>query len=78
MARVSLRVATGTTIIIPALPRLLLRYPDLGFDISVTDERVDLVSNNNEVAIWAGDIPDTELVARPISPNRRIVCGSPE
>ncbi|MBC8745944.1 substrate binding domain-containing protein [Paraburkholderia podalyriae] len=61
-----------------SLPHLLQRYPDLGFDISLTDERVDLVSNNIDVAIWAGDIPDAELVARPISPIRRIVCGSPE
>ena len=26
--------------------------------------------------MWLGDLPDSEIVARRLSPNRRIVCGS--
>lgn len=75
--RVSLRVSTGTTIIVPALPTLLEQYPELSIDISLTDERRDLVANNIDVAVWMGNIPDSELVARRLSPSQRIVCGSP-
>ncbi|MFJ1260573.1 LysR family transcriptional regulator [Cupriavidus sp. CuC1] len=75
--RVSLRVSSGTTIIVPALPKLLEQYPDLSIDISLTDERLDLVANNIDVAVWMGDIPDSEIVARRLSPSQRIVCGSP-
>jgi DNA-binding transcriptional LysR family regulator len=75
--RILLRVSTGTTIIVPALPTLLNQYPELSFDISLSDERLDLVANNIDVAVWMGHIPDSEIVARRLSPSRRIVCGSP-
>jgi len=74
--RVQLRVATGTTVIVPALPRLLEQHPELCLDISLSDERRDLIANDIDVAVWLGDLPDSELVARRLSPNRRIVCGS--
>jgi len=75
--RILLRVSTGTTIV-PALPRLLAQYPELSFDISLTDERLDLVANNIDVAVWMGHIPDAEIVARRLSPSQRIVCASPK
>jgi len=77
MLRVSLRVTAGTTIIVPALPAFLAQYPDLTLDISLTDERRDLVAENIDVAVWMGVLPDSEIVARRLSPGQRIVCGSP-
>lgn len=74
--RVQLRVATGTTVVVPALPRLLEQHPELSLDISLSDERRDLIANDIDVAVWLGDLPDSEIVARRLSPNRRIVCGS--
>ena len=74
--RVQLRVATGTTVVVPALPRLLAQHPELSLDISLSDERRDLIANDIDVAVWLGDLPDSEIVARRLSPNRRIVCGS--
>jgi DNA-binding transcriptional LysR family regulator len=75
--RVSLRVSTGTTVIVPALPTFLKQYPELSLDIALTDERLDLVANNIDVAVWIGTLPDSEIVARRLSPSKRIVCGSP-
>jgi DNA-binding transcriptional LysR family regulator len=74
--RVQLRVSAGTTIIVPALPPLLAQYPDLSLDISLSDERRDLIANNIDVAVWMGHLPDSEIVARRLSPSRRVVCGS--
>jgi DNA-binding transcriptional LysR family regulator len=75
--RVTLRVSAGTTIIVPALPTFLAQYPELSLDISLTDERRDLISNNIDVAVWMGHLPDSELVARRLSRSQRIVCGTP-
>lgn len=77
LLRVSLRVTAGTTVVVPALPRLLSQYPDLELDISLTDERRDLIANNIDVAMWLGDLPDSQIVARRLSRSQRIVCGSP-
>jgi DNA-binding transcriptional LysR family regulator len=76
--RVSLRVSAGTTVIVPALPAFLQRYPELTLDISLTDERRDLIANNIDVAVWMGHLADSEIVARRLSPGERIVCGSPD
>src|SRR5437763_13813139 len=37
--RVSLRVGPGTTVILPALPALLARYPELAVDVILSDEK---------------------------------------
>jgi len=75
--RASLRVTAGTTIVVPALPRFLSQYPDLELDITLTDERRDLIANNIDVAMWLGELPDSDLVARRLCRTGRIVCGSP-
>lgn len=75
--RVSLRGSTATTVVVPALPELFRRYPGLELEIVVSDERLDLITNNIDIAIWNGELPDTEFVARMLSPSRRLVCGSP-
>jgi DNA-binding transcriptional LysR family regulator len=75
--RVSVRVSAGTTLIVPALPAFMAQYPELTLDISLSDERRDLVANNIDVAVWMGHMPDSEIVARRLSPSQRIVCASP-
>jgi DNA-binding transcriptional LysR family regulator len=75
--RVVLRASTGPTIIVPALPALLEKYPELKIDITLSDERFDLVSTNTDVAVWVGSIPDTDMVARRLTPGQRLVCASP-
>jgi DNA-binding transcriptional LysR family regulator len=74
--RISLRPAVASTIFVRALPELFERYPDLKLDIRVTDEKHDLLANNIDVAVWLGHLPDS-VIARRLSTNRRIVCGSP-
>lgn len=75
--RASLRITAGTTIVVPALPRFLARYPELELDLTLSDERCDLIAKNIDVALWLGALPDAEIVARRLSPTRRIVYGSP-
>jgi DNA-binding transcriptional LysR family regulator len=76
--RVSIRTSAGTTVIVPALPTLLERYPDLSLDLSLTDQRVELIANNIDVAVWMGPIPDGEIIARRLSPACRILSASPK
>jgi DNA-binding transcriptional LysR family regulator len=75
--RCSLRISAGTTVVVPALPKFLERYPELELDITLTDERCDLIAKNIDVALWLGALPDAEIVARRLSPSRRIVYSSP-
>lgn len=76
LLRVSLRTSTATTMILPALPEFLALHPGLTIDVSVTDERRDLVANNIDVAVWLGHLDDSRIIARRLIPSRRLVCGS--
>src|SRR5206468_2406343 len=54
LLRVSLRLEAGTTVVIPALPRLLARYPELQVDITLSDGRPELATNKIDVAMCLG------------------------
>jgi len=75
--RVSLRITAGMSVVMPALPKFLEQYPELELDLSLTDERRDLIANNIDVALWLGPLPDMDIVARRLSPGRRVVFGTP-
>ncbi|MDB5512191.1 MAG: Transcriptional regulator, LysR family [Enterovirga sp.] len=77
LLRVTLRISTGSTMILPALPAFLERHPGLTIDVSLTDERLDLVANNIDVAVWLGHLDDSRIIAKRLSPSRRLLCGSP-
>src|SRR3954471_8421245 len=62
--RVCLRVAPGMTRVLWGLPRLMAKYPDLKVDITLTDRRLDLIENKFDLALWLGDLPDSDLIAR--------------
>ncbi|MDQ1119297.1 MULTISPECIES: LysR family transcriptional regulator [Pseudoxanthomonas] len=51
-------------VLLPALPDFLARYPDIRFDIGVSDRAVDLIGEQVDCVVRAGVITDPSLVAR--------------
>lgn len=76
--RVHMRASAGTEVIVPALSSFFERYPDIEIDLTLTDERVDLLTNNVDVAVWLGKIDDSNIVARQLSGSKRVVCATPK
>lgn len=54
------------------------RYPEVRFNLHVTDRPVDLISENIDLAIRFGSLPDRRLIARRLLANRRYLCASPK
>lgn len=77
LLRVQLRTSAAMEVIVPELPKFLLEYPDLSIDVQLNDERVDLVKNHIDVAVWLGQLDDSSIIARQLSRSHRVVCGSP-
>lgn len=75
--KVHARTSAGAEVIVPALPRFLEQYPDLSVDITLTDERADLLAEGIDLAVWLGNLEDSSMIARRLSTSRRLVCGSP-
>lgn len=63
--------------IAPRLKELLDAHPDLKLNLTLSDEVVDLVGTEIDVAVRIGTPPDSSLIARRLAPNRRFLCGAP-
>lgn len=77
LLRVHLRHSVGNHVIVPALPSFLERHPNIKLDVTLTDAREDLVAQGVDVAVWLGSLEDSNLIARRLSPGKRLVCCSP-
>jgi DNA-binding transcriptional LysR family regulator len=61
----------------PHLPNFVARYPEIQLDFHLTDNFVDIIREGFDVAIRIGELPDSSLVARKLSPDRRVICAAP-
>ncbi len=76
-----LRVGLPTTFsrycVMPAVPGFLAKYPDVQLELVLDDHVVDPIRGGVDLGIRSGYFLDSSLVARPLGPQRRLVCGSP-
>jgi DNA-binding transcriptional LysR family regulator len=54
------------------------RYPDIGIDLSLTDERVDLVREGVDIALRLGPLTDSSMKLRPFGESRRLLVAAPD
>ncbi|MFZ6646096.1 LysR family transcriptional regulator [Undibacterium sp. TJN25] len=78
MLRMTAPSGFGQSIVIPMLPRLLEANPGLRIDLDLSDRQVDLVGQGLDLALRIAPLKDSELVAKKIAPNPRIICAAPD
>jgi DNA-binding transcriptional LysR family regulator len=76
--RISAPMSFGRLHVAPLIPKLLQRYPKLQIDLVMDDRKVDLVAGGFDVAIRAGNLPASTLIARKLAPVRQVLCASPD
>lgn len=54
------------------------RYPDIGVDLSLTDERVDLVREGVDIALRLGPLTDSSMKLKALGQSRRLLVAAPE
>ncbi|WPB59220.1 LysR family transcriptional regulator [Xylophilus sp. GOD-11R] len=67
----------GNKRILPALVEFRRRYPAIRLQVSMNDSNVDLVQQGLELAVRAGPLSDSELVARRLVSEETMLCASP-
>jgi DNA-binding transcriptional LysR family regulator len=75
--RITAPSAFGQGIVLPLLPRLLERHPDLRIDLDLSDRVLDIVGQGFDLALRVATLGDSELVARRIAANPRVICAAP-
>jgi DNA-binding transcriptional LysR family regulator len=64
--------------IAPAIAAFVERYPQVKFDVVVSDRIVDLVEEGFDLAVRVGRIGSDQLVARKIGETELVLCGAPD
>jgi len=77
LLRVTAPVALGTTVLPSLLAGYLRRQPEVTVDLVLQDHRLDLLADELDVAIRAGTLPDSSMVARALPPLQLVVCAAP-
>ncbi|WP_144640201.1 LysR family transcriptional regulator [Bordetella genomosp. 13] len=75
--RVDVPSPLARTIIVPALPAFHARYPDIQFDMGVSDRMVDLLGENVDCVVRGGELTDQSLMARHVGDLRLGVYAAP-
>ncbi len=52
-------------------------YPEIEFDVDITENNIDVIRGGYDVALKIGRETDSELVAHSISPVEYVLCASP-
>lgn len=77
LLRVSTGVSFGQLHLARCLPVLLERHPGLSVELVLNDRVVDLVEEGYDLALRIGELADSSLIARRLSPVRRVLAAAP-
>ncbi len=75
--RINASASFSTHVLMPLLPELLSAYPDLSVDIIQTDAVVDLMAERVDIAIRAGPLKASRLIARKLGSTSMTIVGAP-
>jgi DNA-binding transcriptional LysR family regulator len=75
--RVNANVPFGHHFLLPLVPEFLEHHPDVTLDIVLTDEVVDILEQRTDVAVRAGPLKSSNLVARKLGETRMVIVGAP-
>jgi DNA-binding transcriptional LysR family regulator len=77
----AIRISCSAAIGVLQVSRLIFafqdRYPDIAVDLSLTDERVDLVREGVDIALRLGPVTDSSMKLRLLGHSRRLMVASP-
>lgn len=76
--RVGMPASLGRTVIISRLAEFEQRYPDIRLELSMCDYPYDLNEEGIDVAVRAGSLEDSNLIARKIGYLRNVIIASPD
>jgi LysR family transcriptional regulator for bpeEF and oprC len=74
--RIDMSGAVAQLVILPALPKFFEAYPDIQIDLGVSDRVTDLIGENVDCVLRAGELIDQSLIARRLSDMPMITCAA--
>ncbi len=75
--KISSSTIFGQRCLVPHMPHLIRKFPQIHFDLSFSDSNVDLIEEKIDIAIRIGHLPDSPMLARQIAEKRWCFVASP-
>jgi len=75
--KVNSNVPFGLHHLLPLVPRFTAAYPEIGLDIVLTDQVIDLMDERADVAVRVGPMRPSQLMARKLGQSRMAVVAAP-
>jgi DNA-binding transcriptional LysR family regulator len=75
--RVTVGGAFGEDFIAPATVEFMREHPDLSVELDFSNRLIDLISEGYDLAVRAGTLKDSSLIARRICNRKLLTCASP-
>ncbi|WP_425082297.1 LysR family transcriptional regulator [Ruegeria arenilitoris] len=76
--KISAPMSFGRLHIAPMLNEFLTTYPDITLDLTMDDRVVDLVDAGLDMAVRAGTLPDSAMIARRLAPIHSVLVAAPD
>jgi DNA-binding transcriptional LysR family regulator len=76
--RVSSPRVFGKRVLMPHMRAFMARYPELQVELSITDQYIDLIESDTDLAIRIGALGDSGLICRALGAYQRVLCASPD
>ncbi len=77
LLRISASVAYGQLVVTPRIVALAARHPRLRIDLSLSDERVNLIADRFDLVIRMGAVEDSNLIGRHLADLEIVIVASP-
>lgn len=75
--RVNTSASYAHHVLAPLIPDFLARYPQVTLDLALTDAVIDLLAERTDVAVRAGPLKDSSLIARKLGETAMIIVAAP-
>jgi DNA-binding transcriptional LysR family regulator len=75
--RLTSAITFGARHLAPAIAAFVVRYPEMQFDVELSDRAADLVEEGFDLAVRIGDIGSQNLVGRKLGTTRLVCCAAP-
>ncbi|WCE93002.1 LysR family transcriptional regulator [Acidithiobacillus ferriphilus] len=75
--RVNANVPFGHHFLLPLASEFLEHHPDVTLDIVLTDEVIDILQQRTDVAVRAGPLKSSNLMARRLGATRMVIVATP-
>jgi len=77
LLKITAPITYGEQVIAPLLNEFMLDYPDLKLQLILSNQTLDLVTDNIDLAIRVGQLEDSSMMAKKLSQRQLYVCASP-